>query len=243
MKLIRGLVILMTGFNSLAQEFKEHIVNEGETILAISKSYNIDASEIYRYNRFALEGVSKGMTLKFPVAEQQKSEIIKKTGAINKLDSLTNINTNKVIDVPKPTINVEPKEEPNNSETKNSVLKAQKYTVQQGETLYSLSKRFEVTISEFYEANPGLKEKGLQARQILNIPIPGMVFEKTEIATSSKDLKSLEVTTSVKHKVQKGETLYGLSIKYGVSVDEIKKENESLLKNGLQAGQILIINK
>jgi LysM repeat protein len=37
--------------------------------------------------------------------------------------------------------------------------------------------------------------------------------------------------------------LYSLSKKYNVSVDEIKQQNEVLLKNGLQIGQILTIKK
>jgi LysM repeat protein len=37
------------------------------------------------------------------------------------------------------------------------------------------------------------------------------------------------------------ETLYGLSKKYNVSIETIISQNERLLKNGLQAGQVLTI--
>lgn len=44
------------------------------------------------------------------------------------------------------------------------------------------------------------------------------------------------------HKVQKGDTLYGISRKYGVSVDEIKKIN-NLSTNTIHVGQEIIIKK
>ena len=44
------------------------------------------------------------------------------------------------------------------------------------------------------------------------------------------------------HKVEGGETLYFLSRKYGVTVDEIKKLN-NLLDNSLDIGQELIISQ
>lgn len=47
-------------------------------------------------------------------------------------------------------------------------------------------------------------------------------------------------TNFVSHKVEEGETLYFLSRKYGVSVEEIKKAN-NLLDNSIKIGQELII--
>lgn len=43
----------------------------------------------------------------------------------------------------------------------------------------------------------------------------------------------------IDHEVASGETLNSLSKRYGVSVEEIKKENEKVLKNGLQSGTTL----
>ena len=45
----------------------------------------------------------------------------------------------------------------------------------------------------------------------------------------------------VKHKVEPKETLYSISKKYGVSVDEIKTQNENILAKGLQSGQEISI--
>lgn len=243
MKLIRGLAMMCIGFGSYAQEMKEHIVSDGETILAISKNYNIDPSEIYRYNRFALEGISEGMRLKVP--SSSLTEITKVEPVKNNISSSEVASpqiTPTLTETPKITIQIVSEESQIRSESKKEFRAAQKYTVQQGETLYSLSKRFEITIDELYNANSGLKEKGLQARQILNIPASGTVFEKTESLAHTNN-QIANPTQTIHHLVRKGETLFGLAKQYGVSVEKLKKDNENMLKNGLQIGQTLIINK
>ena len=45
------------------------------------------------------------------------------------------------------------------------------------------------------------------------------------------------------HKVLPNETLYSLSKKYQVTVDEIIVQNNELLKNGMKIGQTLTIKK
>jgi len=54
---------------------------------------------------------------------------------------------------------------------------------------------------------------------------------------SSQDDKSSDLIT---HSVIKGDTLYSLSRKYGVTVDAIKTKNK-LKNNNLAIGQVLII--
>jgi len=99
---------------------------------------------------------------------------------------------------------------------------------------------FLVTMDVFYKVNPGLKEKGLQARQNLVIPASGTVFENQTKPTETVEKKS-ELKETITHLVKKGETLYSLSRQYGVSVELITRQNEKVLQRGLQAGQTLTI--
>src|SRR5690606_31925522 len=62
-----------------------------------------------------------------------------------------------------------------------------------------------------------------------------------EPKTPKSETKVTKVTNRVNHKVKAGETLYGLSKLYNVSVDELKNANTILMKNNLQAGQTLKI--
>lgn len=57
----------------------------------------------------------------------------------------------------------------------------------------------------------------------------------------ASEVKSEALEASLTHKITKGDTLYSLSLKYGISVDEIKKKN-NLTSNNLSIGQVLKIN-
>ena len=88
------------------------------------------------------------------------------------------------------------------------------YKVKKSEGFYAISKKFNVTIKEIMDANS--IEGGLKLGQELKIPTG------RELTDSQNPTESVEATPT-HHIVQKGETLYSLSKKYGVTVDELKK--------------------
>jgi LysM repeat protein len=94
------------------------------------------------------------------------------------------------------------------------------------ETLFGISRRYQVSVGEIQSANEVLKA-GLKIGQTIRIPY----LEKSKLPTG----------TSV-HKVSQGETLFSISKKYGVSVDSLKQWN-SLQGNDLSAGQSLIVKE
>ena len=97
------------------------------------------------------------------------------------------------------------------------------YEVKPTETLYSLSHKLELTQEEIIKFNPNV-ENGLKAGAKLYFPVA-----------------ELGRTDAVKtHVVAKGETLYGLSKKYHVSIGQLLQLNPSA-QNGLKEGQKLII--
>lgn len=93
--------------------------------------------------------------------------------------------------------------------------------MRKGETLYSISKKYNVTVSQLEELNPTAKN-GLSINSILQI---------------SKNNES----ESIEHQVVAKETLYGLSKKYNVSVEKLKQFNPSIESEGLKIGMILKI--
>ncbi len=104
------------------------------------------------------------------------------------------------------------------------------HTVSPGETLYSISKKYEISQDDLIKYNPDAKA-GLQVNDKLVIPITGDSYE-------SSTKKAISFNS---HKVQKKETLYSLSKKYGVSVEDIKKYNKQLYSKELQNGEIIQI--
>jgi LysM repeat protein len=268
----------------------DHQVQFGETVRMISKKYLVDPAEIYKLNKFAVEGISQGMTLKVPVPrkEGQPKKEIESTDhqdavAQNEVSNQSSTSEVKQEEVkPKEVRKPQPvKSEPvltssetsteNNIQasvaaTKNPEIKKIVITETQTdinhkvvakETLYSLSRDFNVSVDEIKAANPELATKGLQIGQVVKIPkgktvdvqqstsveAPVVRSEKskeTSVEQAQNNSSNSEVIT---HKVEPKETLYSLSRKYNIPVDQIKSQNEDLLKNGLQIGQTLTIKK
>ena len=70
---------------------------------------------------------------------------------------------------------------------------------------------------------------------------PKTIATPKKVSAAKEALSIPTENKTIKHKVQPKETIFSLSKKYNVSIDEIKQQNETLLKNGLQIGQILTI--
>jgi LysM repeat protein len=101
------------------------------------------------------------------------------------------------------------------------------------ETVYSLARRYNVTIYEIIDHNPGV-DKGLSIGQRVRIPY---IKAKTQASTPPP-----AAAADIRHVVEPGETLFALQRKYGVTVAEIKEWNK-LTSDNLSAGQELVIKK
>ncbi|MFT7386750.1 MAG: LysM repeat protein, partial [Nonlabens sp.] len=97
------------------------------------------------------------------------------------------------------------------------------HTVEQGETIYTLTKKYKVTSQELLELNPDLKS-GLKYGQVLLIPAENKVLTQRRIKTYKK------------HRVGRKETLYSLSKIYGITELDIKEANKELYSNPLRKG-------
>ena len=90
------------------------------------------------------------------------------------------------------------------------------HKVEKGQTLYRLSKMYQVSVEEITAYNPNTQE-GLKIGEIVYIPA-----SKQEV-----EPKTVKID-SVFHTVEKGETLYGIARKYEINVETIKKANPSI---------------
>jgi LysM repeat protein len=100
------------------------------------------------------------------------------------------------------------------------------HKVGERETLYAISRRYNVTVTQILEVNP-TADAGLEINQILKVPyIP----------------KPKQVAGGITHKVAEKETLYSLSKQYNITIEEIKEWN-NLKESALSVGQVLSIRK
>lgn len=97
------------------------------------------------------------------------------------------------------------------------------------ETLYSLSKKYNISIDSLKLANPIIEKEGLEIGLSLKIPVNKTNVEKEE------DIQEAVEDSLVLHVVQPKETLYSLSKLYNVTTDSIQMVNNGL-KEGLKIG-------
>jgi LysM repeat protein len=92
------------------------------------------------------------------------------------------------------------------------------YPIEQGNTLYSISRKFNVTLQELTEANPDA-EKGLSVGQLLRIP------SKNQVTTTTEQTTETNKDEYIIHATQQGETLYSIAKLYGVKVSDLLNHN------------------
>ena len=96
------------------------------------------------------------------------------------------------------------------------------HTVTKGQSLYSISSMYNVSIEDIIRLNPG-SEKTIRAGQVLNIPQKSAGGQV------------------VFHTIQAGETLYKLTVKYGVTAERICRANPGLSAKNFRIGQVIAI--
>lgn len=112
----------------------------------------------------------------------------------------------------------------------NEEKKPRYHTIQPGETLYRLGKMYNVSPIEICEANPGLSINNFRTGEVIQIPVSNKakVFSvaTAKQQTPAKENNPIEMRTT--HKVARGETIYGISRTYGITVDELLAANPDL---------------
>lgn len=105
------------------------------------------------------------------------------------------------------------------------------HKVEPGQTLYGISKAYNVLISDIESMNDSI-QKGLKAGMELKIPVPN--------SSKSKKVELDNTGKFILHKVEKKQTLYAISKLYHVSSEDIQKSNPEVV-DGLKEGNIIKI--
>lgn len=113
-------------------------------------------------------------------------------------------------------------------------LFAENYTVQKGDTYYSISKKYNISLQELYSAN-GIDENDvLKVGQVLKIP-----GKSTAENTSEKSTTTVSTAKTSNYEVVAGDTLYSISKKFGTTVDNLRSLNGLTESSVLKIGQVL----
>ncbi|NMH27872.1 muramidase family protein [Flavobacterium silvaticum] len=107
------------------------------------------------------------------------------------------------------------------------------HTVSPGETLASVARNYGITVDALKAANPQAADRKLHADETLVIP-------SSEGLIPSNEGASMGISDSPSdYKVESGDTLSGLALKFGTSADAIKGLNPKVAKRGLRAGETI----
>jgi LysM repeat protein len=121
------------------------------------------------------------------------------------------------------------------------------HKLDKGQSLYSITKLYNVKLDEIYAENPELKD-GTKAGQEIKIPFAGDAAhfnQNTSTPTVVSTPKAIPQVDSLKYstyKVGKGETVYAITKKFNLSPDYFEKLNPGS-KAGLKEGQIVAIGE
>ena len=104
------------------------------------------------------------------------------------------------------------------------------YTIRPGDTLYKLSQQFGVSVEAIIRANPGIDPNNLQMGQVICIPQAAPPVPPCPTCPNG-----------FYYTIMAGDTLFSISQKFNVPVQEIINANPGIDPNNLQIGQVICI--
>jgi membrane-bound lytic murein transglycosylase D len=207
----------------------KHMVKPGETMFSIAKRYNLTVEDLRKMNNMSSTASLKANQL----LTIGTSTIVTKDEGIAKIPTKKPISDEPIgeeeLVKPKPIV-----KEP-------VTTKPQTHVVTSGETLFSISKKYDVSVSQIKEWNniTGNSINSGQRLVVSNKKPSNAVIGKEPVTEAKKPVSN---SGSTSHTVTRGETLYSISRKYDVSVNDIKKWN-NMADNEIMVGSKIIIKK
>lgn len=191
--LIIGLAFSLTGLSQTnnypviqqnGNKYYVYTVQPAEGLYSVSKRFNITQEEILAANPEIKDGLKNGQEIRIPI---------------------------------KGTISTT-----NTPAQRSSTFE---HTVSPGETLYSISKTYGITVDELLQLNPGIEN--------------GIIKVGTIIKIAQQKPGNVIAGDYVYHTIEEGETLYSVSKKYGLATDDILSSNPGLSTVTFNTGKVI----
>jgi len=201
-----------------------HRVKAGETLSTIARKFGMTTAELKKKNHLRGNKLSKKQLLKV-----KDEETIITTENVQTLSNITkDLADNKSI----ATAVDNSKPDQDASETK---VSAKTHIVAKGETLYGIAKSNGISVENLKKIN-GISNGKVKPGQELKLIQSSIDSKKNEVA------KVETSHTNTSHKVVSGESLYSISKRYNVTIDELKKIN-NIPDGKIKPGQEILISQ
>lgn len=221
-----------------------YIVKSGDTLYSISRKYNISVNEIKRVNNLTNNIIGVGEQLRIPINSNGSSDdyivytvkvgdnlysISKKYGvSVDSIKNINNLNSDLLSIGQKLRI-------PNIVDSDDDYFG---YVVKKNDTLYSIAKKFNMSVNELMRIN-NLETTALSIGQVLNVI--NNSNNESNLGMSCYGEGYVEPRYEL-YTVVRGDSLYSISRKFNVSIDSLRNLN-NLTNDNLDIGDVLKIRE
>lgn len=206
------------------EKYIKHTVAKGDTVNLIAQKYNVTPYDIFKLNPDSQNGIKLDTVLLIPPSSIGTTTAVQKPAVV--------------------------------------ASKKTTHLVQPKETLFSLSRQYNVSVDVIKNANAELLKDGLKIGQNVIIPasevltqdtyqkppVEKPVVKPTEVvkAVAKEEVKPADIkptltSKNIYHTVEAKETKFGISKKYGITIENLEKLNPQIV-SGLQVGTKLLIS-
>ncbi|MBF0219601.1 MAG: LysM peptidoglycan-binding domain-containing protein [Gammaproteobacteria bacterium] len=204
-----------------ARHNKIYVVRKGDTLGTIAQRFNISVAALKSANELTGNSLKKGQEITIPAAS---------TTVATKPSATTTTTTAKTATAPKP---------------KQSSAATTTHTVRSGESLWSISRQYSVSVDDLKRWNsmkgtPAIKP-GQQLR--LNSTTLAATTTTVKVASTPADTPNTQTDAAVEviHTIVSGDTLSGIARQYSVNINELMKWNQLKQNSPLYPGDRLSI--
>ncbi|OXB10846.1 peptidoglycan-binding protein [Flavobacterium plurextorum] len=241
-------LVFVLSFNKITAQdlIIEHKIQKGETAYFIAQKYKVSIDEIYKLNPESQNGIQDNQIIKILVHSAEKTKLDQQiTHIVGAKETLFGLakqyhvsveaiqNANPILanglqigqklSIPNPL---------NISKTENANSSKAAHLVAAKESLFSIARQYNVSVSDLENENKDLLQNGLQIGQSIIIPNKRKTLDGRVRVINQETLF---------HVVEPKETKFSIAKKYGISIDQLESQNPEIV-NGLVVGNKLAIN-
>lgn len=194
--------------------WQQHKIQKGESLERIATRYKTNVATLKQINRFESHTIRTGYSLLIPVAKKPLNHY---------------------------SLSLESRRDKGLKRSGNGQYYV--YTVKPSDNLWSISRRYGVSVAQLCAWNALSSKSILQPKKKLKIWVKNSTIKIAKATTTAVVYQPLNTTNSqhLRYQVLQGDSLWLISQRFGVSVHQIKKWNNLSEAHYIKPGQLLVI--